>query len=76
MSEEFINNLENGFETKIGENGVKLSGGEKRRLHLVRILMSNPNFIVLDEPTNDLDIQTLTTLENFIENYSGCVVIV
>ena len=54
----------------------KLSGGEKRRLHLVKILMSNPNFLVLDEPTNDLDVQTLTLLESFLETYQGCVVIV
>ena len=54
----------------------KLSGGEKRRLHLVRTLMGNPNFLVLDEPTNDLDIQTLTILENFLENFQGCVLIV
>ncbi len=54
----------------------KLSGGELRRLHLCRILMDAPNFLILDEPTNDLDIQTLSVLENFIENYSGCVLIV
>ncbi len=54
----------------------KLSGGELRRLHLCKILMEAPNFLILDEPTNDLDIQTLSVLENFIEGYSGCVLIV
>jgi len=54
----------------------KLSGGELRRLHLCRILMDAPNFLILDEPTNDLDIQTLSVLENFIEGYEGCVLIV
>jgi ABC transport system ATP-binding/permease protein len=54
----------------------KLSGGEKRRLYLVTILMLNPNFLILDEPTNDLDIQTLSILENFLIQFSGCVVLV
>lgn len=54
----------------------KLSGGEKRRLHLLSILFRNPNFLVLDEPTNDLDLQTLNILEDFLENFQGCVVIV
>jgi len=54
----------------------KLSGGEKRRLYLVTILMKNPNFLVLDEPTNDLDIHTLTALEDYIENFEGCVLVV
>lgn len=54
----------------------KLSGGEKRRLHLLSILFRNPNFLVLDEPTNDLDLQTLSVLENFLSEYQGCIVIV
>ena len=54
----------------------KLSGGEKRRLHLLSILFRNPNFLVLDEPTNDLDLPTLSILEDFLQNYQGCIVIV
>lgn len=54
----------------------KLSGGEKRRLHLIKILYENPNFLIFDEPTNDLDLPTLSILENFLLNFSGCVVIV
>ncbi|HYG52140.1 MAG TPA: ABC-F family ATP-binding cassette domain-containing protein [Flavobacteriales bacterium] len=54
----------------------KLSGGEKRRLYLVTVLMKNPNFLVLDEPTNDLDIHTLTALEDYIDNFEGCVLLV
>lgn len=54
----------------------KLSGGEKRRLHLMSILFRNPNFLVLDEPTNDLDLQTLRTLEEFLMDYPGCILIV
>jgi ABC transport system ATP-binding/permease protein len=54
----------------------KLSGGEKRRLHLLSILFENPNFLVLDEPTNDLDLQTLRTLEEFLLEYPGCILIV
>ena len=54
----------------------KLSGGEKRRLHLLSILFRNPNFLVLDEPTNDLDLQTLAILENFLSEYQGCLLIV
>ncbi|MBK9285600.1 MAG: ABC-F family ATP-binding cassette domain-containing protein [Sphingobacteriaceae bacterium] len=53
-----------------------LSGGEKRRLYLCTILMKNPNFLILDEPTNDLDILTLQTLEEFLEEFKGCVLIV
>jgi ATP-binding cassette subfamily F protein uup len=53
-----------------------LSGGEKRRLFLLTILMKNPNFLILDEPTNDLDIVTLQTLEDFLEEFKGCVLIV
>lgn len=54
----------------------KLSGGEKRRLHLLSILFRNPNFLVLDEPTNDLDLPTLGVLENFLSDYPGCLLIV
>lgn len=53
-----------------------LSGGEKRRLFLLTVLMKNPNFLILDEPTNDLDIVTLQTLEDFLEEFKGCVMIV
>jgi len=54
----------------------KLSGGEKRRLHLLSILFRNPNFLILDEPTNDLDLPTLGVLENFLMEYPGCLLIV
>jgi ATP-binding cassette subfamily F protein uup len=54
----------------------KLSGGEKRRLHLLSILFRNPNFLVLDEPTNDLDLPTLGVLENFLSEFPGCLMIV
>ena len=54
----------------------KLSGGEKRKLYLCTILMRNPNFLVLDEPTNDLDIQTLEVLEEFLQDFPGCVIII
>lgn len=54
----------------------KLSGGEKRRLHLLSILFRNPNFLILDEPTNDLDLPTLGVLENFLSEFPGCLVVV
>lgn len=54
----------------------KLSGGERRRLYLCSILIENPNFLVLDEPTNDLDIQTLNVLEDYLINFKGCVIVV
>jgi len=54
----------------------KLSGGEKKRLQLLSVLFKNPNFLILDEPTNDLDLPTLTVLENFLKEYQGCVLIV
>jgi ATP-binding cassette subfamily F protein uup len=54
----------------------QLSGGEKRRLHLLTVLIANPNFLILDEPTNDLDLLTLNILEEFLEHYEGCLVIV
>ncbi len=53
-----------------------LSGGERRRLYLLKVLMSNPNFLILDEPTNDLDIYTLEILEQFLRDYKGCLIIV
>ncbi|AIY81140.1 ABC-F family ATP-binding cassette domain-containing protein [Clostridium botulinum] len=54
----------------------KLSGGEKRRLHLLRVLMESPNFLILDEPTNDLDIETLKILESFLDEFMGIVIVV
>ncbi|WP_320019688.1 ABC-F family ATP-binding cassette domain-containing protein [Labilibaculum manganireducens] len=65
------------FPTKTQYNQVaKLSGGEKRRLYLMTVLMKNPNFLILDEPTNDLDIMTLNVLEDYLLNFSGCLIIV
>ena len=55
---------------------AKLSGGEKRRLFLLRVLMSAPNVLILDEPTNDLDVQTLAVLEDYLKDFNGCVVVV
>lgn len=54
----------------------KLSGGERRRLYLLTVLMSNPNFLILDEPTNDLDIITLNVLEDYLQSFKGCLLIV
>jgi ATP-binding cassette subfamily F protein uup len=54
----------------------KLSGGEKRRLYLLTVLMKNPNFLILDEPTNDLDILTLNVLEDYLATFPGCVIVV
>ncbi|MNI55175.1 putative ABC transporter ATP-binding protein [compost metagenome] len=54
----------------------KLSGGEKKRLNLMKVLMQNPNFLILDEPTNDLDIDTLNVLEEFLENFPGILMLV
>lgn len=54
----------------------KLSGGERRRLYLATVLMKNPNFLILDEPTNDLDILTLSVLEDYLANFKGCVIVV
>jgi ATP-binding cassette subfamily F protein uup len=54
----------------------KLSGGEKRRLYLLTVLMKNPNFLILDEPTNDLDILTLNVLEEYLAGFRGCVIVV
>lgn len=65
------------FDDKMQHTFVsKLSGGEKRRLYLLTILVKNPNFLILDEPTNDLDIQTLNVLEEFLETYKGCLLMV
>ena len=65
------------FPPEVQYNPVdKLSGGERRRLYLCTILMQNPNFLILDEPTNDLDIMTLGVLENYLSTYAGCVIIV
>ena len=55
---------------------AKLSGGERRRLYLLTILMRSPNFLILDEPTNDLDIMTLNILEEYLQNFAGCIIIV
>jgi ABC transport system ATP-binding/permease protein len=54
----------------------KLSGGERRRLHLLTVLFRNPNFLILDEPTNDLDLPTLSVLENYLLEFQGCLIIV
>ena len=54
----------------------KLSGGEKRKLYLCTVLMKNPNFLVLDEPTNDLDIQTLQILEEYLADFPGCIIVI
>lgn len=54
----------------------KLSGGERRRLYLATVLMKNPNFLILDEPTNDLDIMTMTVLEDYLANFKGCVIVI
>jgi ATP-binding cassette subfamily F protein uup len=65
------------FDDKMQHTFVsKLSGGEKRRLFLLTVLIKNPNFLILDEPTNDLDIPTLNVLEEFLETYKGCLLIV
>jgi ATP-binding cassette subfamily F protein uup len=55
---------------------ARLSGGERRRLYLLRILMSAPNVLMLDEPTNDLDIQTLVRLEEYFDSFAGCLIVV
>jgi len=66
-----------GFEGKIQHSPVSsLSGGERKRLYLVRLLLQNPNFLVLDEPTNDFDIFTMNILEQFLMNYKGCLLLV
>ena len=67
MSEEFITNLENGFETKIGENGVRLSGGEKQRLSIARAFLKKSKIILLDEATSSLDTETEEKIQKAIE---------
>ena len=67
MSEEFIYNLENGFKTKIGENGVKLSGGEKQRLSIARAFLKKSKIILLDEATSSLDSDTEEKIQKAIE---------
>ncbi len=65
------------FPPKVQNDYVsKLSGGERRRLYLLTVLVRNPNFLILDEPTNDLDLLTLNKLEEFLENYKGCLILV
>jgi ATP-binding cassette subfamily F protein uup len=65
------------FDPKVQHNLVsKLSGGEKRRLYLLTILIQSPNFLILDEPTNDLDLDTLSTLEEYLMDFPGCLIIV
>lgn len=65
------------FDSKMQYTPVsKLSGGEKRRLGLMMVLIKNPNFLILDEPTNDLDLITLEKLEGFLSNFGGCLIIV
>jgi len=65
------------FPPKMQQNFLsKLSGGEKRRLHLLTVLIKNPNFLILDEPTNDLDLPTLNTLETFLRSFGGCLILV
>ncbi|MBD3628333.1 ABC-F family ATP-binding cassette domain-containing protein [Cyclobacterium sp.] len=72
---QFLNQF--GFPPKQQHTPVsKLSGGERRRLQLLMVLVKSPNFLILDEPTNDLDIVTLNTLEDFLDNFPGCLVIV
>lgn len=70
--------LENfGFEGRVQYSPITtLSGGERKRVYLVRLLIANPNFLILDEPTNDFDIYTLSVLEAFLENYAGCLLVV
>ncbi|MBO7123599.1 MAG: ATP-binding cassette domain-containing protein, partial [Treponema sp.] len=71
----FLNEF--GFEGKIQHSPVSsLSGGERKRLYLVRLLISNPNFLILDEPTNDFDIWTMNLLEDFLAQFKGCLLIV
>jgi ATP-binding cassette subfamily F protein uup len=72
---QFLNKF--GFPPKQQHTPIaKLSGGERRRLQLLMILIKSPNFLILDEPTNDLDIVTLNTLEEFLDNFPGCLIIV
>ncbi len=72
---QFLNNFGFKFEQQYAYYD-DLSGGEKRKLHLLIVLMRNPNFLILDEPTNDFDIDTLNLLEDFLENFEGCMLVV
>lgn len=72
---EFLNFFRFPYQTQ-NDLVSKLSGGEKRRLYLMTVLMNNPNFLILDEPTNDLDIDTLNVLEDFLEDFPGCLLVV
>lgn len=72
---QFLNHFK--FPPKMQQQPVSLlSGGEKRRLYLLTVLVNNPNFLILDEPTNDLDLMTLETLEEFLRSYKGCLMVV
>ena len=72
---QFLNHFQ--FPPKVQHNPVsKLSGGEKRRLQLMQVLVTNPNFLILDEPTNDLDLVTLNILEDFLASFEGCLILV
>lgn len=72
---QFLNHF--GFSHSVQYNNVSsLSGGERRRLQLLMVLIKNPNFLILDEPTNDLDIQTLNALEDFLNDFKGCLLII
>ena len=72
---QFLNHF--GFSHSVQHNDVSsLSGGERRRLQLMMVLIKNPNFLILDEPTNDLDIQTLNALEDFLNDFKGCLLII
>ncbi len=72
---QFLNHF--GFSHSVQYNNIStLSGGERRRLQLLMVLMKNPNFLILDEPTNDLDIQTLNALEDFLNDFKGCLLII
>jgi len=74
---EIFTGLFGGFDDHLFERVfASLSGGEKRRLFLLRILISAPNVLILDEPTNDLDVQTLAVLEDYLEDFNGCVIVV
>lgn len=65
------------FTPQVQQNTIsKLSGGEKKRLNLLKILMTNPNFLILDEPTNDFDIMTLNVVEDFLKEFKGCLIII
>jgi ATP-binding cassette subfamily C protein len=66
---DFVESLQNGLETQIGKHGIKLSGGQRQRLSIARMILQNPNIIILDESTSALDVHTETKLFNELENY-------